>query len=103
MLGGALPSASPSCFSDPDLGNAAMAILAELWAARNEALTAKMAVLAPGPARGTLLAYFPREQAAVAAQRSPRRLLLPRGGCWNLGQVRRNGVSLCRLPQLRVR
>ena len=80
-----------------------MAILAELWAARNEALTAKMAVLAPGPARGTLLAYFPREQAVAARQLepeappvAPRRLLESR-------QVRRNGVSLCHLPQLMVR
>jgi len=81
-----------------------MAILAELWAARNEALTAKMAVLAPGPARGTLLAYFPESRWRwLPANWSPRRLLLPRGGCLNLGQVRRNGVSLCRLPQLRVR
>ena len=61
VLGGPLPSPSPSCFSDPEVGNAAMAILAELWAARNEALTAKMAKLVPGPARGTLLAYFPPE------------------------------------------
>lgn len=64
-----------------------MAILAELWAARNEALTAKMAVLAPGPARGTLLAYFPREQAVAARQLepeappvAPRRLLESRAG-----------------------
>jgi len=87
VLGGPLPSPSPSCFSDPEVGNAAMAILAELWAARNEALTAKMAVLAPGPARGTLLAYFPREQAVAARQLepeappvAPRRLLESRAG-----------------------
>ncbi len=72
-----------------------MAILAEL-----EALTAKMAKLVPGPARGALLADFPREQAAVAAPPtwSPRRLLRSRRLL-----DRRNGVSLCRLPQLRVR
>ena len=83
MLDAPLPSPSPSCFSDPEVGNAAMAILAELWAARNEALTAKMAKLVPGPARGTLLADFPREQAVVAAPQleseappvAPRRLL----------------------------
>jgi hypothetical protein len=88
VLGGPLPSPSPSCFSDPEVGNAAMAILAELWAARNEALTAKMAKLVPGPARGTLLAYFPREQAVVAAPQleseappvAPRRLLESRAG-----------------------
>ncbi len=48
--------------SDPEVGNAAMAILAELWAARNKALTAKMAELVPDPARGTLLAYFPESR-----------------------------------------
>ena len=88
VLGGPLPSPSPSCFSDPEVGNAAMAILAELWAARNEALTAKMAEPVPGPARGTLLAYFPREQPEVAARQlgpeappvAPRRLLESRAG-----------------------
>jgi len=102
VLGGPLPSPSPSCFSDPEVGNAAMAILAELWAARNEALTAKMAVLAPGP---PVVPFWPTSPESrwrwLPANWSPRRLLLPRGGC--LGQVRRNGVSLCRLPQLRVR
>ena len=80
-----------------------MAILAELWAARNEALTAKMAKLAPGPARGTLLAYLPQEQAPVAAPQleaeappvAPRRLLESRGGQAEWG--------VCRLPKLRVR
>ena len=88
VLGGPLPSPIPSCFSDPEVGNAAMAILAELWAARNEALTAKMAEPVPGPARGTLLAYFPREQAEVAARQLEPEAppLLPRGGCWNLGR-----------------
>ena len=65
-----------------------MAILAELWAARNETLTVKMAKLVPGPACGTLLAYFPREQAVVAAPQlepeappvAPRRLLESRAG-----------------------
>ncbi len=51
ILRGPLPSPSPSCFSDPEVGNAAMAILAGLWAARNEALTAKMAEL-PSPRAG---------------------------------------------------
>ncbi len=69
MLGG-----SPA---DPEVGNAAMAILAELWAVHNEALTAKMAELVPGPARGTHLADFPREQRRWL----PRRLLSLRGGC----------------------
>ena len=104
VLGGPLPSPSPSCFSDPEVGNAAMVILAELWVARNEALTAKMAKLVPGPARGTLLAYFTREQAVVAAPQleseappvAPPRLLESRAGQAEWG-------DLCRLPQLRVR
>ena len=63
-----------------------------------------MVELVPGPARGTLLAYFPREQAAVAARQlepeapavAPRRLLESRAGKAEWGE-------LCRLPQLRVR
>jgi hypothetical protein len=74
MLGGPLsPMGGPSCIPDPEVGNAAMALLAELWEARNEALSAKVAAQAPPPAKTDLFAFGFTVDRALPTPAVPRR------------------------------
>lgn len=58
MLGGPLSAmAGPCCLADPEVGNAAMALLAEMWDARNVALSDLAEAQASPPALTGLFAF----------------------------------------------